>query len=276
MEERDLSFTPVVNLAPKCLSQAQIAHYNERGYIMPLRVYNAADVARNRHYFDAMLDAMFKMKDGRDSYAINGYHVRCQGLWDIVTNPIILSHVEDVLGPNFVAWGSHFFCKMPHDPKSVPWHQDASYWPLSPARTVTVWLAIDDADEENAAMQFIPGTHRLGHLRWKETDQSAVLNQEIVDSDKLGAPVVDALKAGEMSLHADMLAHGSTPNPSERRRCGLTVRYCPTEVRALNPMWARQAVICCGVDPSGHWTHNPRPDGEDLSPSNKPKSIGGN
>lgn len=273
---RDLSFAPVVNPAPKRLTQAQIASYNERGYIMPLRIYDEAGVARNRAYFDAMLDAMFSMKDGRDSYAINGYHVRCQGLWDMVTHPVILDYVEDLLGPNFVAWGSHFFCKMPHDPKSVPWHQDASYWPLTPARTVTVWLAIDDADAGNAAMQFIPGTHRAGHLRWKETAQAAVLNQEIVDIEQWGAPVVDALKAGEISLHADMLAHGSTPNPSERRRCGLTVRYCPVEVRALNPAWARQAIVCRGSDPAGHWTHNPRPAGEDLSPLNKPKSIGGN
>ena len=35
---------------------------------------------------------------------------------------------------------------------------------LSPARTVTVWLAIDDADEENAAMRFIPGSHDKGEI----------------------------------------------------------------------------------------------------------------
>lgn len=276
MEERDLSFLPTRNPAPKRLTQAQIDEYNDVGYLMPFRIYDAAGTLQNRQYFDWMLDTMFKMKDGRDSYAINGYHVRCRGLWDIVTHPVILDYVEDLLGPNFVAWGSHFFCKMPHDPKAVPWHQDASYWPLTPARTITVWLAIDDADAENAAMQFIPGTHRLGHLRWKETDKAAVLSQEIVDIDTLGTPVFDALKAGEMSLHADMLAHGSGPNPSERRRCGLTVRYCPTSVRALNPMWARQAILCRGVDAYGHWQHNVRPDGEDLSSPNRPKSIGGN
>jgi len=53
-------------------------------------------------------------------------------------------------GPDVIAWGSHFFCKQPHDPRKVAWHQDASYWPLTPARTVTVWLAIDDADIANA------------------------------------------------------------------------------------------------------------------------------
>jgi ectoine hydroxylase-related dioxygenase (phytanoyl-CoA dioxygenase family) len=57
----------------------------------------------------------------------------------------------------------------------VPWHQDASFWKLSPARTVTVWLAIDDADEENAAMRFIPGTHDKGEIetsRWAKDASS--------------------------------------------------------------------------------------------------------
>ena len=52
-----------------------------------------------------------------------------------------------------IAWGSHFFCKMPGDGKRVSWHQDASYWPLTPSKAVTVWLAIDDADAENACMR---------------------------------------------------------------------------------------------------------------------------
>jgi ectoine hydroxylase-related dioxygenase (phytanoyl-CoA dioxygenase family) len=191
-------------------------------------------------------------------------------------HPLILDYVEDLIGPDIIAWGSHFFSKQPHDPKHVPWHQDASYWPLTPARTVTVWLAIDDADQENAAMLFLPRTHRQGHLPWKPTDKPAVLGQEIQDAEQYGKPIVDALKAGEMSLHADMLAHGSTPNPSDRRRCGLTVRYCPPSVRALNPGWSKQAILCRGTDPSGHWQHNPRPNGDNLAPDMKPKSIGAN
>lgn len=42
---------------------------------------------------------------------------------------------------------------------------DATYWPFQTSRTCTVWLAIDDADEENAAMQFVSGSHRAA-LPW--------------------------------------------------------------------------------------------------------------
>lgn len=274
---RDLSFLPVVPGALKALTPEQIAHYNHTGYIAPIDLFDTPEATRNRAYFDDLLAQMRSLKDDRDgNYAINGYHVCCEGLWDLVTHPRILDHVEDLIGPNIVGWGSHFFCKQPGDPKHVPWHQDASYWPFTPARTVTVWLAIDDTDPENAAMQFLPGTHRMGHLAWKHTNKPAVLGQEISDVGRYGAPVWDTLRAGQMSLHADMLAHGSGPNPSARRRCGLTIRYCPPHVTSLDPGWMRQAIVCRGVDPTGAWGNCPRPVGDSLSVDKKPRSIGGN
>jgi hypothetical protein len=264
-DPRDLSFQPVENPSPKVLSQEQIAHYNEHGYIKPCRIFDEAETRRNRAYFDWLMEQVRSYDDGRDQYAINGYHTRCRGIYELATDPRILELVEDLIGPNFVAWGTHFFCKLPHDPKAVPWHQDASYWQLTPARTVTVWLAIDDADRENAAMKFLPGTHRMGHLAWKQTEKEAVLNQEIPDAEKLGEPVYDELKAGEFSLHADMLAHGSDPNHSDRRRCGLTIRYCPVSVRRLGNI-GKDAILCRGTDPDGHWRLIDPPEGEDLAP----------
>ena len=263
--ERDLSFAPIQNNAPGVLTASQIEAYNRDGYIQPLRVFNDAQTQANRDYFDWLL-AQVASGEGRDQYSINGYHTHCAGIWDLATNPGIVAHVADLLGENFVCWGSHFFCKLPHDPKTVPWHQDASYWPLSPSRTVTVWLAIDDADEENSAMMFLPGTHRVGHLKWREATSDAVLGQEIENIEQFGAPVFDELKAGEFSLHADMLAHGSTPNNSDRRRCGLTLRYCPMSVSTGESGWNRDSTWCKGEDTSSHWANNPRPDGENTDP----------
>ena len=114
-------------------------------------------------------------------------------------------------------------------------------------------------------MKFLPDTHRQGHLKWREvTKDQAVLNQEIENAGQMGEPVYDELKAGQFSLHADMLAHGSDPNGSDRRRCGLTIRYCPTSVRSLNVHWTKGAVLCRGTDNAGHWTYNSRPPGENY------------
>lgn len=277
MEERDLSFKPVVTPFPKRLSQEQIAFFNTNGYVRPFRIYDEAEAARNRAYLDWLLAELQQANDGRDSYSINGYHMRCRGIYEMAVHPTILDYVEDLLGPDFVCWGTHFFCKLPHDPKAVPWHQDASFWPFTPARTVTVWLAIDDADAENAAMQFIPGTHASGPLQWKTPDQPAVLNQQIVNIEQYGPPIINDLKAGEISLHADMLAHGSQPNRSDRRRSGLTLRFCPTDVRCIGGQtWNLQSILCRGSDPENYWAHVERPTDEDVSPRNKPRVIGDN
>lgn len=275
-EQRDLRFAPVRNPSPNRLSTEQIDCYNTHGYVQPFDIYNNLEVARNAAYFDYLLAEMRVHDQQKNSYAINGYHSRCEGLYDIAVHPMILDIVEDIVGHDIICWGTHYFAKMPHDTKAVPWHQDASYWPFTPARTVTVWLAIDDADEHNAAMQFLPGTHSRGHLKWKETQQDAVLGQEIVNIEQFGQPFTNALKAGQISLHADMLAHGSVPNPSDRRRCALTLRYCPPSVRALKESWASNAILCRGKDSCGHWTHHPRPAGNDLTAHRRPKSIGGN
>ncbi len=273
-EPLDLSFKPIANPSPRTLTQAQIGHFNREGFIAPLDVFNAAEAKGNADYFDGLLSQI----PDTGAYSINCYQARCKGIWDLCVTPRILDYVEDLIGPNIVCWASHFFCKMPGDPKRVPWHQDASYWKLTPARTVTAWLAIDDADVENSAMRFIPGSHDKGHLTFQKSAPGSVLAIETVGADKLGEPYSDSLRAGQISLHADMLVHGSEPNLSSRRRCGLTIRYCPPEVVMFDERWAStvEAILCRGHDPSGRWKHHPRPLDDNVSLENSPHNIGGN
>jgi hypothetical protein len=108
-------------------------------------------------------------------------------------------------------------------------------------------------------MMVVPGTHVLGHLKWENTQkQGAVLNQEVAGIERYGKPKHIILKAGQIEMHADMLVHGSDPNKSARRRCGLTIRYASTDVRALQG-WNAGSVLCRGTDPTGHWAQTPRP-----------------
>ncbi|WP_088253767.1 phytanoyl-CoA dioxygenase family protein [Fimbriiglobus ruber] len=255
--ERDLRFHPSTSADPKVLTRSQIDQFNRDGYLMPFRFFDAVEVTDLRGYFDRLLASY--LAEGKDSYSISSAHLRHGRVWDVLTNPKIVAVVSDLLGPNVVAWGSHFFCKMPGDGKNVSWHQDSSYWPLTPSKAVTVWLAIDDADRGNACMKFIPRTHTLGHLTWKlsETDAANVLNQTVPDVEQYGLPVYVELKAGEASVHSDLLLHGSDVNTSARRRCGLTLRYTPTDVHAYLG-WHDKGVVAAGP-PADHWANRPRP-----------------
>jgi hypothetical protein len=256
--QRDLRFHPVDNEIPRALSRAQIEQFNRDGYLKDIRIFSEAESRENRRYFDGLLARV--LAAGGTSYSISTAHLNYGRVYDLLTEPRIVACVRDLLGENVIAWGSHFFCKMPHDGKRVSWHQDASYWPLSPSKTATVWLAIDDARRENACMRFIPGTHRFGHLTYRltENDGDNVLDQTVENAEQFGEPIDDELNAGEISIHSDLLLHGSEANESDRRRCGLTLRYCAADVRA-GMDWNQKGVIVSGGDPSGHWANPPRP-----------------
>jgi ectoine hydroxylase-related dioxygenase (phytanoyl-CoA dioxygenase family) len=258
---RDLRFHPSTTGNPASLSVAQVEAYNRDGYVRGIRVFEAPEALEIRRYFDALLQRV--LAEGGNSYSISTAHMKYGRVYDLLTNPRIVACVRDLLGEHVVGWGSHFFCKMPGDGKRVSWHQDASYWPLTPSKTVTAWLAIDDADPGNACMRFIPGSHRLGHLTYRlsEEDENNVLNQTVDGAERFGDPVDVPLEAGEISIHSDLLLHGSEANRSDRRRCGLTLRYCAAEVRA-HMDWNAKGVIVSGRDPSGHWANPPRPERE--------------
>lgn len=256
--ERDLRFFPVLGQPLKRLASEQVKAFNQEGYLTGFRVLAVPEARRARERSDALLERF--IHEGKGSYAIDRYQDRFATIWDLATTPGILDIVEDLLGPNIICWATHYFCKLPGDPKGVSWHQDCSYWPLTPSKTVTVWLAIDDVDRENGCMRVIPRSHLSGHLKFRESDpaEQNVLSQTIEGAERFGEPQDIELKAGEISVHSDLLIHGSLPNLSNRRRCGLTLRYCPPDVRAYWD-WNKSSIICRGNDPTGHWANVPRP-----------------
>ena len=112
-------------------------------------------------------------------------------------------------------------------------------------------------------MRFIPGSHLLGHLTYRssETDEANVLNQTVAGVEKYGEPVEVELKAGEISTAQRPAAARLGGEPIDRRRCGLTLRYCPADVRA-GLGWNAKGVIVSGHDAGGHWGNAARPETE--------------
>ncbi|MDA1230675.1 MAG: phytanoyl-CoA dioxygenase family protein [Planctomycetota bacterium] len=255
---RHMGFYPSVNAQPKTLSPSQITQYNEQGYVMPFNGLDQDEAREIRAFFDGVLAAYIEL--GKSSYSINTAHLRFARVYQLVQHPRILDAVSDLLGPNIVCWGSHFFCKMPHDGKRVPWHQDSTYWPLSPTKTVTAWLAIDDADPENANMKFIPRSHLHGLIDYDETqDANTVLDLAVKNPNSYGDAEVDVqLKAGQFSMHSDLLLHGSQANESDRRRCGLTIRYAAADVTTWYD-WHKKGLVVRGKNINGHWANPEMP-----------------
>ena len=259
---RDLRFFPLGVKDPSVLTREQINHYNDMGYIAPIDLFDTHEISEIRAYFDELLPKA--LSAGWNSYEITNRHKHCRGVWDIVTSSRLLDYVQDLLGETLIIRHSHFFAKLPRDGKRVSWHQDASYWPLSPSKVVSAWLAIDDADIGNGALQIIPRSHLNAQLPFRESapEENNVLNQTVGSPEQYGdAPVALELKAGQISLHSDWLLHSSEPNVSTRRRCGLAMRFLASDVRAYQG-WNQHSIVCRGIEPTGHWANHPRPEGE--------------
>lgn len=256
--DRELRFHHSINENPKALAREQVEAFNRDGYLKGIRIFDEREIGEHRGYFDELLARI--IAQGGDSYSISTAHLKYGEVYDLLTHPRIIAYVKDLLGENVIGWGSHYFCKMPRDGKTVAWHQDAIYWPLTPSKTVTVWLAIDDADLENACVRFIAGSHLFGAISYlpSEAAENNVLNQTVEDPERYGRIVDVVLKAGEVSIHSDLLLHGSEANNSDRRRCGLTLRYCTPDVRAFLD-WDRKGVVVSGADPDKNWVNLPRP-----------------
>ena len=239
----------------KRLTDQQKKFYEENGYIIGLPPVLDPEQVRE---LNVGLDELMKLlRPGEDSKEIREWHESSRLLYDICMNETALDYVEDILGPDFYLWGSNFFIKQPHSNTTVGWHQDSYYWPLDPKISATVWLALEDVDEHNAAMKVIPGSHKAGLLKHsRSTDTDSVLTLECERGQfREDAAVSLNLKAGQISIHDDKLVHGSPANHSDRRRAGLTIRYSSTVVKcdlSVNPHF--MTYLCRGVDA---YKHNP-------------------
>jgi non-haem Fe2+, alpha-ketoglutarate-dependent halogenase len=244
------------------LSEMQVKQYEEQGFLAGVSVMDGNEAAQVRALFDAL-----EAREGRDKAQIGllDRHFDERFIWEIATRPEILDAVEAILGPDLLLLATHFFCKYGRDEKWVAWHQDVTYWGLEPPTALTAWYAVDDSDTENGCMRCIPGTHAEGIRSHGKADAAGNLlsiNQAVPVSSEEELRAVDMpLKAGEISLHDGALVHGSLPNRSERRRCGLTLRYVPASVRpaggnSLGKPW--RPILVRGEDRYDHFRPHTR------------------
>ena len=230
------------------LTQKEKEQYINEGYVTGLPVFSEDAVNDLHNWYDELSS---KLPPNIDINKTNMWHKASKKFHDLCRTTAILDYVEDLLGPNFVQWGGQFFSKEPKDGSVVPWHQDAQYWPLNPSNAVTVWLAVFDTDEEYGAMKVVSGSHKMGRfVHKKNTAKNLVLDQE-VSFDQLDETKIVSLnlKAGQISLHNDALLHGSEANNSDRRRCGVTMRFSPTNVKGDLKIWPFfETQLARGVD----------------------------
>ena len=123
-------------------------------------------------------------------------------------------------GTELEVWG-HMISKPPRIGHETPWHQDEAYWdPSKRFNALGVWMPLDDCDESNGCMTFLPGSHlRYDVLPHRHiSDDPNVHGLQLVEPVDVSSAVAVPLRAGGATFHHARMLHFTAANRSERRR----------------------------------------------------------
>ena len=159
----------------------------------------------------------------------------------LATDPRLAEIAALLLGADRVLlWQDQLLYKPPGGPTetTIGWHQDWASWDTvaSHGAFVTAWVAFDDVDDANGAMQMIPGSHTWGLVEGGSnffgTDRDAQL--DTLGEGRVAQPKSIVMSAGQVSFHHPLTFHGSGPNTSNRLRRSLAIHFVDASVTAVS------------------------------------------
>ncbi len=135
---------------------------------------------------------------------------------------------ETLLRGTVVPKNIQYFNKPPGLGRPTPPHQDGYYFMLEPCEAITMWLALEEVDEDNGCVRYVPGSHKLGMRKHTRTNTLG-FSQGIVDypneHDRLGELALPA-QSGDLLVHHAMTIHRADENRSpDRSRRALGFIY---------------------------------------------------
>ncbi|MCH2661295.1 phytanoyl-CoA dioxygenase family protein, partial [bacterium] len=229
------------------LSTEEMDQFRTQGFLGPFALCSPKEMGATRPAIEAVLES--EPPDHRQK--VHNRHLDHRLIWDLATDPEIISRMQCLYGDDLLMWRTNFFVKEP-GAKEIPWHQDHNYWPLEPPVIASAWIAIDESTVENSCLQVIPGSHRrtLPHVR--ATEDMGFAEMGDLDYLDLSQAVDLEMRPGEFILFNERTVHHSESNRSQKRRIGLAVRVVVPIVSVLKYDAPEHALVqISGRDPMG-------------------------
>ena len=151
-------------------------------------------------------------------------------------HPRMIEPVEELFGEKLYMHQFKINGKAAFDGDVWQWHQDYGTWraddQMPEARAMNVAIFLDEVNEFNGPLMFIPGSHKLGVLD-AEHDVSTTsyplwtINHDVITKlvDR-GGIVAPQGPAGSMILFHGCLVHASTSNLSPWNRVSVYLSLC--------------------------------------------------
>ena len=152
---------------------------------------------------------------------------------------------------------SSFLIKWPGPGSDLYLHRDTTYVDEDRFRSLSLWVALDDADEAlgNGPLLVLPGSHRAEEYR----GTNVVPSHRDDDDEILPTLTAVPVRAGEAVIMDNRLLHASGPNTTDRPRVALAGAVAPREADLLHAVALDDGLVGVQrVDDDFYATANPR------------------
>ena len=227
------------------LTQVQIETFDREGYLFFLGLFRPEEI---KGLLDEVL-ALYAQRRPENVREKTGdvvrtnfaAHLYSAPFARLARHPRMVEPVKQLFGEDLYMHQFKINGKQAFDGDVWQWHQDYGTWmnddQMPTARAMNVAIFLDEVNEFNGPLMFIPGSHKLGVLDAQHDVATTSYPLWTVDNDliatlvdraggKNGGIVAPKGPAGSMILFHGCLVHASTSNLSPWNRVSVYLSLC--------------------------------------------------
>jgi hypothetical protein len=218
-------------------------HFEEKGYIIVDGFLNEIEIIHLRNWYH---------KNYPDSF--NGFHASMHSLdFDYrrgVNHEIskVFYSKADAFLDDYRAVVGNFTVKERGIDSFFDFHLDWSMLDETKARSVTIWVALEDTNSENGNLWILEGSTHLGNT-WRCSQGLQLFSDTNINfSFSKYSKKILPMKAGSAIIYDHKLFHGSPPNLNEKPRLAINLALLPKEIPSLHYQFINQEILAYEVD----------------------------
>lgn len=227
------------------LTPEQITQFDREGYLFFPGQFSAEETKTLTEAVPelyARREAYNVREKGSDAVRTNfAAHLYSEPFARLARHPRMVEPVEDLFGEKLYMHQFKINGKMAFEGDVWQWHQDYGTWlnddMMPTERAMNVAIFLDDVNEFNGPLMFIPGSHKKGVVDAKHDLTTTSYPLWTVDNDlirqlveraggKNGGIVSPKGPAGSMILFHSCLVHASASNLSPWNRVSVYLSLC--------------------------------------------------
>jgi phytanoyl-CoA hydroxylase len=255
------------------LSQKQVDHFREKGYVIVEGALKDEDFHAVEHDYNVLINqkAQELLEEGhiqsthankpfshrlaaianelndevyndfkRITSTLDIMKARVKPMFEFFFNPRLLSAVESIVGPEITLSPiQHIRPYLPirgdKQPMQVPWHQDQGVTKeeADASEILTVWLPLVDVDAKTGCIQVLPGVVPMGLLEHEPEGGTRIKPDRMPHIE----PVNCAMKKGDLLFMSAYTPHRGQANQTDKVRWSMDLRFQKTGTPTGRPFW---------------------------------------